>query len=417
MGLGKNIAVMGLGTIIAQSINVLVQPVLTRIIPASELGIYSFIVSIASIIIPIASLKIDLLVVSEKDEEKAQYITDVCIIVNFALSLISLLVIALCNVILPNCVLFQYGAIIYFVPFLTLTNGLRFLFIGYNNRYKEYKLISKLGVIREVARAGMQVIAGLVGAGACGLLVGYGAAPLMGYRLQLKRYFEKRKSRARITADKIKEVLLVDGRKQILFIVPSQFVNSFSSSLITISITALFTAEALGYYSIGTRVLEIPIIFISANVSKVCFQRICEDIREERPVSRTLFKVTLVLAACSAVAFGVIYWIAPPVCEVVFGEGYSTAGVYIQCLCLMYATRLVSSSFAGLFTAFNKQGIELLLNILLVVFSAAAFIVAVSFSLPIESFLSVVGTGYMVVYVILLISVFSCARAFDKTLA
>ena len=163
--------------------------------------------------------------------------------------------------------------------------------------------------------------------------------------------------------------------------------------------------------------LEIPIIFISANVSKVCFQRICEDIREERPVSRTLFKVTLVLAACSAVAFGVIYWIAPPVCEVVFGEGYSTAGVYIQCLCLMYATRLVSSSFAGLFTAFNKQGIELLLNILLVVFSAAAFIVAVSFSLPIESFLSVVGTGYMVVYVILLISVFSCARAFDKTLA
>ena len=97
----QNILIMGFGTVIAQSINVLVQPVLSRIFPASELGVYTFIISIGNILIPIASLKIDLLIVSEKDELKAQYITDVCMMSNFAIASATFIFLLVCQIFAP----------------------------------------------------------------------------------------------------------------------------------------------------------------------------------------------------------------------------------------------------------------------------------------------------------------------------
>ena len=411
----KNIAIMGVGTVLAQGINVLVQPVLSRIFPASDLGIYTFVISVANVLIPVASLKLDLLIVSEKDEKKAQYITDVCVVSNLLTAFASMLILLICGFVAPDCVLFQYGALIYFVPVLVLTNGLRFLFISYNNRYKEYGLISKLGIIRESGRAVIQTVSGFLTFGASGLLVGYAAAPVLGYRLQMKRYFQGLKERPRITCQQIKE-LIKQGRDQILFIMPAQLINSFSTSLITMMIGALFTASALGYYSMGVRVLDVPIMFVSANVSKVCFQRICESISKSLPISKTITKLVVLLGAASSLAFGAIYLVAVPLCEFVFGEGYGVAGSYIRCLCLMYALRLVATSFAGAFTAFGKQRFELLLNVALAITAFVAYGLTVAFSLPMEEFLTAVGLGYSLVYVCTLVGTLVCCVKFDRQL-
>ena len=67
---------MGLGTVLAQMINIVVQPILTRVFPAETLGIYTYLISLATMIIPVASLKLDMLIVSEPNEKEAQYITD-----------------------------------------------------------------------------------------------------------------------------------------------------------------------------------------------------------------------------------------------------------------------------------------------------------------------------------------------------
>lgn len=415
-GLGKNIAIMGLGTVLAQGVNVLIQPVLSRIFSASDLGVYTFLISIANILIPVASLKLDLLIVSEEDDRKAQYMTDVCVILNFAIAFACAVVLFLCNLFVPGCVLFQYGALIYFVPILVLTNGLRFLFISYNNRYKEYGLISKLGIIRETGRALIQTFSGFLSFGAPGLLAGYAIAPILGYRLQMRRYFHEWKNRPRISLSQIKECLLVKGKKQILYIMPAQLINGFSSSLVTMMIASLFSASALGYYSMGVRVLEVPIIFISANVSKVCYQRICESISKSRLISKTVIKLAVLLAIASFLTFGLIHVVAVPLCEFVFGDGYSVAGSYIQCLCLMYATRLVSSSFAGAFTAFGKQKFELLLNIALVIVAFIAYGLSIYGSLTMEAFLTVIGLGYSLVYACMLIGTIICCLKFDARL-
>ena len=405
---------MGLGTVLAQMINIVVQPILTRIFPTETLGIYTYLISLATMIIPVASLKLDMLIVSEPNEKEAQYITDACIIINILISLIYAIVIIVGYQVSDNNIFNKYGIIIYVVPVLVFTNGLRFLFISYLNRYKEYKTISIIAIIREALRAVIQVGAGFLSLGVFSLSMGYAVSPLFGLNIQMRNYLKELKERPRINLKKFKEIVLVKGKRQILFLVPAQFINSFSASLVTISITALFSAKILGYYSAGVRILDIPIVFITSNVSKVCYQRISENVANKKPVLRTLMSVIIVLSAVSIMGFGTLYVIAPRLSEIVFGQGYRVAGEYIRCLCVMYAVRLVATSFAGVYTVFKKQNFELILNILLIVSAGVSYVVCSMFNFEVITYLKFMNTGYTIVYLMMLLGYIVMCKNYDK---
>ena len=405
---------MGLGTVLAQMINIVVQPILTRVFPAETLGIYTYLISLATMIIPVASLKLDMLIVSELNEKEAQYITDACIIINILISLIYAIVIIVGYQVSDNNIFNKYGIIIYVVPILVFTNGLRFLFISYLNRYKEYKTISIIAIIREAIRAVIQVGAGFLSLGVFSLSMGYAVSPLFGLNIQMRNYLKELKERPRINLKKFKEIVLVKGKRQILFLVPAQFINSFSSSLVTISITALFSAKILGYYSAGVRILDIPIVFITSNVSKVCYQRISENVANKKPVLRTLMSVIIVLSVVSIMGFGTLYVIAPRLSEIVFGQGYRVAGEYIRCLCVMYAVRLVATSFAGVYTVFKKQNFELILNILLIVSAGVSYVVCSMFNFEVTTYLKFMNTGYTIVYLLMLLGYIVMCKNYDK---
>lgn len=408
---------MGLGTILAQLINVVTQPLLTRLFSAETLGIYTYLISLATIVIPIASLKLDMLIVSEADDNEAQYITDVCLILVFLISAIYALIIILGLNLNYNNIFNKYGLITLMVPVIVLTNGIRFLFISYLNRYKEYKMISVLGIVREGSRALIQVGAGVFSYGVFWLVMGYAVSPLVGIKIQIKNYLEKFRLRPRLTINKFQEIVFDKGRRQILFLLPAQFINTFSSSLITISIATLFSAQALGYYSVGVRILEVPIIFIAANVSKVCYQKVSENIANNKLVFKILLQIIIVLSLISAIGFSVLYVIAPTFSEFMFGSGYNIAGEYIRCLCIMYAVRLVSTSFAGVFTVFKKQSFELVMNILLLVAAGVNYWVCSVFDYDILMYLKFMNWGYTMVYLMMLFGyVFSCYKHDKETI-
>lgn len=403
---------MSASTIIAQSINILAQPILTRIISPEVLGIYTFIISIANIVIPVASLKMDMLVVTEKEEDEAQYITDTCIFVNFVISLASLLLISICYI-LGNNVFSKYGIIIFVVPFIIFTNGIRFLFISYNNRYRQYKLIGVVGIIRETSRAIIQILFGLLGFGVLGQTMGYAFAPLFGLKKQTNNYIKYLRNRSFITYKKMLQVIR-NGRNQILYLVPAQFINSLSSSLIIIYITSLYSPDSLGYYSAGVRLLEIPMIFIAANVSKVCYKQIGEDVANSHLVLKTFVRISLVICLVSVLGFGLLYIIAPDFSRFVFGAGYETTGYYIRCLCIMYAVRLISTSFSGLFTIFGMQSIELYMTSFVAIVSFVIYFVCKGFNYSMIDFLWLISISYTIMYGFIWLGYYYLCRNYDK---
>ena len=405
---------MGLGTILAQMINVVTQPILTRVFSVEILGIYTYLISIATIIIPVTTLKLDMLIVSEPNDCEAQYITDTCIIINFIIFILYITIILIGYILPGNNMFNRYGKIIFIVPFIVFTNGLRFLFISYLNRYQKYRIISIIAVIRETIRALIQVGTGLFSFGIFFLVLGYTCSPLFGLNIQMREYLEKLKKRPRININKFKKIIFEKGKKQILFLVPGQFINSLSSSIIIISITTLFSEKELGYYSTGVMILEIPIIFITSNVSKVCYQKFSENVGNNKPIYKILTIVMIILSVVSLLGFGILWFIAPNFAGIIFGEGYEVAGTYIKYLCVMYAVRLVATSFSGICTLFKKQEFELFINILLVIVAVLSYIVCNIFSYGILDYLKFINIGYTIVYMLLLLNYIVICRNYDK---
>lgn len=406
---------MGLGTVLSQLINILIQPILTRIISPEILGVYTYIISLSTMVIPVASLKLDMLVVSEKDDDKAQYITDFCIEIIFIISTLSGVI--LCMLYFLKIEAFcKYGLIIFIVPFIICTNGLRFLFISYLNRYKQYKIISQVSILREFFRSLIQVISPFLGLGVFGQCLGYTVSPLFGLKIQIKDYLKKKKKREKKTFKEKWNLLGETGRYQVLYLVPGQFINSFSASLITISITVLYSAEDLGFYSAGERILAVPIIFITANISKVVYQKVSECIIEHKYILVELKSVFFVLILISCLGFGIIYIIAPKLSAIIFGKSYYIAGEYIRCLCIMHGTRFIATSFAGLYTIFNKQKYDLIINIILIVLAAFSFIVCKILGADILIYLKIIGAGYSIVYISMLYGYIKLCIDYDKNL-
>lgn len=415
-GIGKDVFLMSSGTIIAQSINVLIQPILTRIVSPETLGIYTYIISLATMIIPVASLKIDMLIVSERDDREAQYITDVCILICMAISLLYAVVVSTSFLFGNDNLFTKYGLIIFFVPIIILTNGIRFLFISYNNRYKQYKLIAGIGILREGAKGVIQVISGFLNYGVLGQVFGYAIATIFGFRYQIKEYSQKLKNRKRITCAKMKDIIFVTGRKQILYLVPAQFVNAFSHTIVIMSIASLYSPSSLGYYSAGARLLEIPLVFITANVSKVCYRQVSEMVAGEKKVFPLVRKLALYLFAASVLGFALLYAVAPPLSEFVFGKGYHVAGEFMKCLCIMYIVRFVASSFSGLFTIFGKQNLEFYLNLAFVIFAASVFVVCKVLELSVTNYLWLIAGTYSLIYATLLLGYLQLCKVHDRKL-
>ena len=412
----SSIATMSAGTVLAQAINVLVQPVLTRIVPAEILGQYTYLISLATVLIPIASLKLDLLIVTEDQDSSADLITDLCICLNVLLCLAYLAVILVSDVFNLTDMFTKYGAIGYLIPLIVFTNGLRFLFISYNNRYKEFGLIAKLGVVREGSRAVIQILSGVIGFGLIGQVFGYLLSPLVLLGKQASRYINNLRNRSFITKQQAISILHNGGFRHIAFLVPAQFANSLTSSMITVSVETLFSAEVLAYYSAGVRMLDVPLIFISANVSKVLFRHVSELIAEKERVFPIMVRAALLLFSGSFVIFGVLALVAPMLSEAYFGNGYETAGIYFRCLCPMYVCRLVATSFSGVLTAFERQDIELLINGLLVAFVFVSLQVSRLALLEPSSTFSLLGIGMAVAYTIILITYLILARIQDSSI-
>ncbi|MBS4462465.1 MULTISPECIES: oligosaccharide flippase family protein [unclassified Facklamia] len=408
---------MGVGTVIAQLINILAQPILTRLFSPEVLGIYTYYISLANVIIPISTLKIDMLIVSEKDETEAQYLTDVSIIINVITSIAYLLIILISILSSKENIFNKYGYFALLVPFLVFSNGLRFIFISYLNRYGNYKAISVVSVFREFSRGVIQVCAGFLNLGVLSLLFGFFIAPFFGLKFQIKNYLLKLKHRKFINFTNFKRIINEKAKGQILFLTPSQFINSFSSVLITISISELFNPKILGFYTSGLRVLEIPIIFITSNISKVLFQKLSENIANGKSIKNVFCFFTFALSILSILGFGLLYILAPSLTTIFFGKNYEGAGEYIRILIFMYGTRFIASSFSGVFTLFNKQNIELMLNLFLILTAFISYLLSTFYSLSVEQYLYLINGGFSIVYILLILLYFYFVNQYEENIS
>lgn len=393
---------LGFGTILAQLINVIAQLLMTRLVDPSELGVYTYIISLAQLIVPIASLKLEMLIITEKSDLEAQYITDTSIILTVLVSVVYLIVLFSMKA-LGFSSINVVGNLIYAIPIIVLLNGIRYIFDSYNNRYKDYSLISKINILRESTISIFQIVLSVLSFGAIGLTVGYSMGPLIGLKKQSILYVANFRHRIRINVNKFIDVLK-SNRSHVIYMVPGQFINTFSYTLIILFVTAHYSTLQVGLYSLTTRILTLPLVLIAMNVNKIFLKQLSEVVYYKKSTWITFKKTVFYLTITSGTIFFLIGLFAPILTSVLFGSAYYTAGNYMRIFCFMYALRFVTSSMVGTYIIFNKQQVDVVFQIVLVLMGGIISFLAKKLNLNIETYFALISFFYGLTYIINLLN-------------
>ena len=390
----KSILTLASGSIIAQLISFLLSPVITRIFTPAELGIYTLLLSAVNIFSPAINLRYDLAIVTVEDDREA------IILVKLSIYLMILIdIIVTCG---TGIYFFLNGEnLVFIIPMfflLLLVSGITNILNSFNNRLREYKLITSVYVIRTFFQNILQIFSGILLFGSYGLIFSNFIGQLAGIKRQSKSlspYYEELKN---VDYTKMKLVFF-KYIKQPLYSTPAAFANSFSYSSINLFIQALFNDTILGLYSLSYRVLGLPLTMISGNVSKVYMESATKELYEQKNYYNSFKKTTLLLSIVAILMVIVLFLFAPFLFHIVFGSNWKEAGIYVQILAPMFGLRLIVSALSVGTIISQKQDLELKVQVMFLAFSFICFFISKYFQLNIYLYLDVVSITYSIIYI------------------
>lgn len=400
----KAILLLSSGSIIAQGIRAIATPVLTRLYSPETMGIYTYLISISAIFMGVANLRYEMAIVTDKDDSHIFPLIKLSSIIGIGVSIVASIGFAVYFYIKGKPVIWAV-ILLFNILAYAITNVLT----AYNNRNKEYKLISSMYVVRTATQFVLAIILGIMNPIAWFLLIPYVLGEYAGITRQsksLRGYFSN------VINSPISDLKSVASlhKKQPLFSTPALLANSLSYSLITIFIESLFGLETVGYYSISVSLLGLPLAVIGGNISKVFMQRASGECAHSGSYKDSFNKTFLVLLALSIPMVIVMYYFATPLCRIIFGSEWAKSGAYIMILAPMFGIRFITSALSPAFTIVKKQQVELILQCVFLIFNFVSYYITKNHNLGIEGFLSIVSGLFSLAYIIYLFFIFIYSR-------
>lgn len=406
----KSLSILASGSIIAQIINILASPITTRLFTPEELGAYTLIMTAVSIFGPIINLRYDLSIVMESSEDNVYALVKSSLILSIILTSIITIGYALYYFFTSNTENFILNLLVIFI--LLNLNGIINVFNSYNNRLKEYGIITTVYVQRTVGQVITMIITGFFKMGYIGLVVSQIFGQILGLK---KQYSSLKKSINRIintNYNQMKKVLLLHKRQ--LITVPSTFLNNLSYSSINIFISSLFGNSILGYYSMSYRMLGLPLTIIANNVSRIYFEEASREYEKTNGYHIAFKKTFSFLLVISIFMCIFLLLFAPQLFSFFFGSNWKEAGIYVQILAPMFSIRLISTAVGPALLIVKKQNIDLILQIFLISISIFDFVLCQILTFSVKEFLIIFSFFGSIVYLFSIIIAYKYSKPFKK---
>lgn len=403
----KSIATLMSGSLVGQLFTLACSPVLTRICPAEDLGVYALVTGAITMFGAVMSLRYDVCIVTEPDEKKVYPLINLSLLLSVCLSLF-----------------ITIGYIVYFHIFdsgtnfivlgvltglLTLLMGVINVLTAYNNRQRAYELITKTYTMRVVFQNLLNLVAGFFGLGPAGLSASHLIGYCVGVRGQIAPLLLHKDDLSNVSKEDMLSAA-ISNKNQAILSTPATLANGLSYSLINYFINALYSTTVVGLYSLSYRILGLPITIISGNVSRVFLERASEEYRSKGNFRSTYLSTILMLVAMGIPIGLFLMLFAPRVCEFAFGEGWGVAGVYIRLLTPMFILRFIAGGVNCSAIIVDKQHIDLFIQILLTVSAVVVFALTSFFSLDIAAYLNVLNISFSLIYILYIYLFWQCAR-------
>ncbi len=350
----QNASVLVGGTLIAQSLPILLQPFLRRYFDPSDFGYYSIYLSIIGILMVISSLRYEQAIVLPKSDSDSNKLVNLSLSISLIFSVIVFFVVALFHASflqilnLPH----EKGFMLYLVPLGTLLLSIFQVYNYWLIRKKNFRSISVNKITRRAVEGTTQstlafskVSGGLIFGDIAGQLanaiVSFFQSLKSGYRLMPVKYDDaKRLAKEYIIFPKVN--LLPALMSTICYMMPVIFINKY------------YTAEQAGYFDLAKLILSVPLALVANSFSSVVLNKTAECYRNQKPFLGEIKPLIWIVLSISVFEVLVIVLWSESLFTFVFGEKWLVSGEISKLLVLPFALNFITSSFTSLFVALNK---------------------------------------------------------------
>lgn len=339
------------GTVLAQVVAVLLNIPLARIYTDYDYGLFTLFTSVVNVGYAIAGLRFDLAIMLPKSDATAKVVAKLArrsiVVMSFLFSV--------------GCILAsQWISSHYDSPILArwmMASGIVIFIMAevqniqyWLNRHSKYKGIAINRFVQTVAVSAFQLVATTFISGVSGLVVGTILGQLLALLLIHRRAPElftplpEDAPSMRAMAKRYRKMPLLNGPNILVDAVRTNGINFLLANL---------SVGGLGQYNMANRMMMVPVGLIQGAIAQVFFQRMSQV---ERGGLFPLVASTLKrLAFASALAFAVIYALAPWAFTFVFGEQWEPAGDLARALTPWMFMMTLSSPVANLFVVTESQ--------------------------------------------------------------
>jgi O-antigen/teichoic acid export membrane protein len=318
------------GTALAQAILFLFTPLLTRLFDPSAFGVFALYTAIVSTLGVVAAWKYELAIMLPAKDEDARGL----VWLSFWATTLSSGLILLISLVLREPLISWFGeelrAILFIIPLGIFFSSLYQIMLSYGSRYKEFPAVSASRVVQASAAVGSQSAIQIFRLFPLGLVWGkvfadVAAAVMLGWR-----HWRKGRFKGKAIGLAIMKRL---GREHHQFPRYQSFaslMNSLSQNLPAILLTFYYSPAIAGLYALTARVLSAPTRLIGHSTREVYYQEASRQYADGKPILR-LFKNTLGgLIRVGILPFLILFFLAPFLFSVLFGEEWQEAGHYAQ---------------------------------------------------------------------------------------
>lgn len=412
--IAKNIFLLSVGTIIAQAIPILLQPILKRIFSPEDFGIFEIYLKVLGFLVVIYSMKYEIGIVLPKNKAKAVVLLNLAVTsAIFFTVFFEIIIFLFQNQILQILKLNEnFSFVLYILPISTLFYSLFNTFNYFLIREKKFKQSSYNKITRRASEGITQILfVCFKNNKSFGLIIGDFIGNIVYF---VSAYYQSFKF-IPINKKLLKPKLIFKVAKEFIelpkYNIFPELLNSLFGATLSFLILAKFSIEEVGFMELTQRILIIPSAFISISIGQVLLQRISELISEKKSIKKEIFNVFKYLALSGIPFIIVIVLFSNNLFSFVFGKEWFISGVYSKYLVIFFTFSFVFSPLGQVLIALKKFKINALWQIGKLLIIASLFLINFS---KIEDYLLIYNILGSLVYLIYGIIVFISIKKYES---
>lgn len=347
-----------LGSLIGQGSILAVSPLLTRLYSPSDFGVFAVVTAICAVLGGVATLSWDRAIVVPRSDQTARSIVAVGLLtvlgISAILTLVSLLLRDGISALFDAPSLSLYWWI---VPLTVLFIGLYALVSGWTVRREHYNALGVRNGVMGVSQAASSVALGVAGAAPFGLLISL----FVGRTAALSSMFREIASiKAHRVSWRRLQVTTLRYRRFPLVSTWSRLLNSLGLQLPIILIIALYGDLVGGLFALTLRVLAAPVSIVVDATSQYFEGTFGRRNRERNGgLAESVRAFSSRMAIVALVPTILVSFAGSWLFGVVFGAGWTDAGLYAQITVWTYFAQFVVTPVSRALLILEKQGLQL----------------------------------------------------------